>query len=78
MRAISSTDQIFVPKKELKELSRPMRAYEEMRQRRPDIVDSPETLAELARFQGIPAAFLDLCLPWRPTPEFPMLVRMGA
>jgi len=55
-------------------LNREQFDYKMIRLNRPDIVDSPETLAELARRTGVPLRQAIFFLPWHRLPEEPFVV----
>jgi hypothetical protein len=55
-------------------LNREQFEYKMMRLNRPDIVDSPETLAELARRDGVSVEQVRFLMPWHRLPEEPFVV----
>ena len=59
---------------EYKALLREQFEYKMMRLNRPDIVDSQETLAEVARRSRVPVEQVVHSLPWHGLPEEPFVV----
>lgn len=61
------------------DLYRQQLEYEQMRLSRPDIVDSQETIAELARRDGVSVEQVKFFMPWLPKAELPraIIIRIG-
>jgi hypothetical protein len=55
-------------------VNREQRDYKMKRLNQPNIVDRPETLAEVARRLGVPVEQVRLSLPWHRLPEEPFVV----